>query len=465
MKLKKRLILTFCLLGLFLMNTGFTVVGHRGDPSKYPEETIQSDTAAFADGAEYVELDLHLSKDNVLVVSHDRNLMRVTGSSLIVSQNDFATLSQLKQANGELIMSLDQLFDHFQNQPNTKFLLETKKTKHNNPKNMERLLVACIERHHMQNRVMIHSFSAQSLKTMSELLPKVPRLFIVGSLKRINFKVLSYVSGVNLSVDMIKEDPSLVPQLHAMGKKVYVWAEMNESPELWNWLINNNVDGVVTNFPALGYRYKLAKSDSHEYNVQKNGIYLGRYASNVVENPYIPVKTGREVTFLKKLYVRKTVIVKGKSYDQIGNAAFLPASLVSLDLDPKLVSPYWSLSVISRNHKRVTTYAEPNLNSAKKEPLVADTKYAIWGFNGGTQDLWLFTSQGWIQAKKILFYGWFDQNSMAFWHYLHLPLSSRYTNIQLLPYNPIKHVHVKSWSKTQQQIQHLTSKFPSLMVG
>lgn len=112
---------------IFIFESGFLVIGHRGNPSKYPEETIQSDNSAFADGADYVELDLHVSKDNVLVVSHDRDLSRVVGSSVIVSQNNFSYLNTLKQANGESIISLDQLFDYYKDKPNTKFLLETKK--------------------------------------------------------------------------------------------------------------------------------------------------------------------------------------------------------------------------------------------------------------------------------------------------------------------------------------------------
>lgn len=111
---------------IFIFESGFLVIGHRGNPSKYPEETIQSDNSAFADGADYVELDLHVSKDNVLVVSHDRDLSRVVGSSVIVSQNNFSYLNTLKQANGESIISLDQLFDYYKDKPNTKFLLETK---------------------------------------------------------------------------------------------------------------------------------------------------------------------------------------------------------------------------------------------------------------------------------------------------------------------------------------------------
>lgn len=112
---------------IFIFESGFLVIGHRGNPSKYPEETIQSDDSAFDDGADYVELDLHVSKDNTLVVSHDRDLSRVVGSSVIVSQNNFSYLNTLKQANGESIISLDQLFNYYKDKPKTKFLIETKR--------------------------------------------------------------------------------------------------------------------------------------------------------------------------------------------------------------------------------------------------------------------------------------------------------------------------------------------------
>ncbi len=73
---------------------------------------------------------------------------------------------------------------------------------------------------------MFHSFSAASLKRLQAVLPNIPRILIVGSLKRINFDVLTYVDGINLSSDLVT--PQLVTQLHDLGKKVYVWDEMNE---------------------------------------------------------------------------------------------------------------------------------------------------------------------------------------------------------------------------------------------
>ncbi len=432
MKINKSGFLVFILSLIFIFNSGFLVVGHRGNPSKYPEETIQSDNSAFNDGADYVELDLHVSKDNVLVVSHDRDLARVIGSSVIVSQNNFSYLHSLRQPNGEPIISLDQLFEYYKDKPNTKFLLETKKTKHNNPKNMEDLLANSIKKYNMQNRVMIHSFSADSLKTMSKLLPDVPRIFIVGSLKRINFEVLSYVNGINISSDLITQNPLLIKQLHALHQKVFVWAEMTESPKLWNWLINNDIDGVVTNFPATGYKYKLAKAGTKKYSVDKDGYYYGRMPTTAMENPYLQISTKTNIKFLEKVHVSNAVISQGKTFYQIGNKAFVPADLISFDLQPEWLMPYWNLKIISK-YPAIATYSEPQNNATKTGYLNANKKYQILGVNGGSQPSWIYTSDGWVKAKDILYYGLFNQNSIAFKQYAALKPSSKATNI-VLPY-------------------------------
>src|SRR5699024_10799565 len=149
----------------------FDVIGHRGDPIKAPEETFESFNTAFSEGADYVELDLHVSKDNVLVVSHAKNLERITGTSMVDSEQNFSTLRQLHQETGQPINSLDQVFDHYKDNPKTKILIETKKTKKGNPQNMEELLKECIDKYGMQNRVMFHSFSTKSMQNEAKLMP------------------------------------------------------------------------------------------------------------------------------------------------------------------------------------------------------------------------------------------------------------------------------------------------------
>lgn len=55
------------------------VVGHRGLPSEAPENTIPSYIEAAKHGIKFVENDIMPTKDGVWVVSHDDNLVRMTG--------------------------------------------------------------------------------------------------------------------------------------------------------------------------------------------------------------------------------------------------------------------------------------------------------------------------------------------------------------------------------------------------
>ena len=67
---------------------------HRGVSALMPENTLPAFAAALALGADEIEFDIRLTKDNQLIVSHDPNLARVAGTEGDVS--DF-TLDELKQ--------------------------------------------------------------------------------------------------------------------------------------------------------------------------------------------------------------------------------------------------------------------------------------------------------------------------------------------------------------------------------
>ncbi len=55
------------------------LVGHRGYPRHYPENTLVSIEAAVAAGARFVEVDIQISRDRVPVLFHDRGLKRLCG--------------------------------------------------------------------------------------------------------------------------------------------------------------------------------------------------------------------------------------------------------------------------------------------------------------------------------------------------------------------------------------------------
>lgn len=58
-------------------------VAHRGYARDATENTVESFQAAVQAGARVAELDVYQSRDGQLYVSHDQNLVRVTGTSLM----------------------------------------------------------------------------------------------------------------------------------------------------------------------------------------------------------------------------------------------------------------------------------------------------------------------------------------------------------------------------------------------
>src|SRR2546425_6576457 len=62
------------------------VVAHRGASATHPENTLESFEAAVEASADVVELDVRLTADGVLVVSHDPGLAATTGDERLVCE-------------------------------------------------------------------------------------------------------------------------------------------------------------------------------------------------------------------------------------------------------------------------------------------------------------------------------------------------------------------------------------------
>lgn len=94
------------------------VIGHRGAPSRAPENTLASFRTALGLGVDGLELDVHLSRDGHLVVIHDANLKRTTDGDGLVHEHTLAELRQLDAGAwygpafaGERIPTFDEVLD------------------------------------------------------------------------------------------------------------------------------------------------------------------------------------------------------------------------------------------------------------------------------------------------------------------------------------------------------------------
>jgi glycerophosphoryl diester phosphodiesterase len=71
------------------------LIGHRGEPSSYPENSLAGFEAVLQAGAAYIETDVQITADGIPVLCHDPDVVRMTGHDDVVMQTDYATLSRL----------------------------------------------------------------------------------------------------------------------------------------------------------------------------------------------------------------------------------------------------------------------------------------------------------------------------------------------------------------------------------
>lgn len=160
------------------------IFGHRGASAYAPMNTIPAFELAAKQGADAVELDVHLSKDGTLVVFHDFSVDEHTNGKGEIAE---LTIEELKALDagawfapkfaGTEIPTLDEVFEAV-----GKKLLVNVEIKSLSPTGdgTEEALAACIERHAMQERVIVSAFNPKIIKRFRPLLPKVPLAYLMS---------------------------------------------------------------------------------------------------------------------------------------------------------------------------------------------------------------------------------------------------------------------------------------------
>src|SRR5713101_7025811 len=68
-------------------------IGHRGSAGTHPENTLESFGAAAATGAPYIEFDIHMTRDNEIVVAHDDHLQRMCALERLIPEMTHAEVA------------------------------------------------------------------------------------------------------------------------------------------------------------------------------------------------------------------------------------------------------------------------------------------------------------------------------------------------------------------------------------
>ncbi len=148
------------------------VVGHRGAPSRAPENTLASFEAALALGVDAIELDVHLSRDKHLVVIHDQNLTRTTNGQGLVHELSLAELTALDAGSwfapafaGERIPTFEEVLTRIG--PHVPLQVEIK----GRTEGVTEATIAALRAHGLFDTAMLTSFHLDLLPRVRALVP------------------------------------------------------------------------------------------------------------------------------------------------------------------------------------------------------------------------------------------------------------------------------------------------------
>ncbi|MEO8863370.1 MAG: glycerophosphodiester phosphodiesterase family protein [Candidatus Saccharimonadales bacterium] len=141
------------------------IIGHRGAAGLALENTLESIIAATEAGVDGVEVDVRVTKDKKLVLSHDRNTGRVSAKTVSINSHSLAALKKLMLHNGGKMASLG---DAYKAAGGTSLVVEGKDD------GWARPLALFMQRQTKPLHCKVISFNHQELYTFSLLMPRVP---------------------------------------------------------------------------------------------------------------------------------------------------------------------------------------------------------------------------------------------------------------------------------------------------
>jgi glycerophosphoryl diester phosphodiesterase len=269
------------------------VHGHRGARAWRPENTIPAFQFAIDHGVDVLELDLAVTKDNVLVVSHNPTLApnsfpgeRICKGPQLAPMTPIhtMTLAEVRQYDcgsvalaafpnqvavpGTKVATFDEVLDLAKGTPandRIQFNVETKSFPNHPeltppPAEFVALIVAAIKQHNVDPaRIILQSFDWRTLAEMRKQWPAIRLSALVGAVKydammghtdpTKDFAAIAKLTGAEIiSPDWSLVTPEQVAAAHQAGAQVAPYTP--NTPEAWQKLADAGVDAIITDDPV-----------------------------------------------------------------------------------------------------------------------------------------------------------------------------------------------------------------------
>lgn len=246
----------------------FLNVAHRGASGHAPEHTLAAYELGRGMHGDYIEVDLQMTKDGVLIAMHDEKVDRTTDGSGYVKDMTLAEIKELDAGSwfneaypekaqpeyeGLQVPTLEEVIETFGK--GSRYYIETKAP--DVYPGMEKELIRVLEEYKLtgqnaqSSKVLVQSFSQASLLTMNSLNPKIPLVQLISYSKPavISDAELDYIKEYAVGVGMTQSriDQAYVEQVRSHGLLIHPYT-VNERADMER-LIDWGVTGMFTNYP------------------------------------------------------------------------------------------------------------------------------------------------------------------------------------------------------------------------
>ena len=243
------------------------VTAHRGNSIVAVPNTIPAFKEAIKEGADYAELDVRQTKDDVIVVTHDASLEEMTGQDINVRDITYEQLQKIPCIEVDGVKSTVPKLEDVIKVCKGKIKLNIEiKTGNNDSEDFAADVVKVIEDAGFVDNCVVTSLDYNALKQVKKCNPKIRTGYIMAVAMG-DFYNLADVDFFSLETTFVSSN--VIEEAHKHNKEVYVWT-VNDETSLKK-CIELSVDNIITDNVA-GTKSAIATHGDNVFSIILNTI-------------------------------------------------------------------------------------------------------------------------------------------------------------------------------------------------
>lgn len=228
------------------------IYAHRGFSGKYPENTMLAFKKAVEIGVDGIELDVHLTSDNEIVIIHDEDIKRTCDGEGLVKDMTYAELSKFDASAAFRgvygINPIPTLREYFELVKDTPVItnIELKTSVYEYP-TIEKRVIDLIKEFGLEEKIILSSFNHYTVMRCAEIAPEIKRGFLCESWL---YDYGKYTAERNVQCCHpihISLSQEVVDEMHTAGCEINTWT-VNTYEDIER-LAKMGVDALIGNFP------------------------------------------------------------------------------------------------------------------------------------------------------------------------------------------------------------------------